>query len=76
MESPVRITIPRVASMWILRESRTAERRGPDRTYLRDAYRYQEILPLRTRNADGSVILIDGNAADHRGADVLAALEA
>jgi uncharacterized protein (DUF1330 family) len=51
----------------------------PDRASAESWYHsdaYQEILPLRTRNADGSVILVDGNAADHRGADVLAELEA
>ena len=32
---------------------------------------YQEILPLRTRNSDGNAIIIDGNADDHRGADIL-----
>jgi uncharacterized protein DUF1330 len=49
----------------------------PDRASAEDWYRsdaYQAILPLRTRNADGSVILVDGNAPDHRGADVLAEL--
>ena len=49
----------------------------PDRASAEGWYRseaYQEILPLRTRNAEGSAILVDGNAPDHRGADVLAAL--
>lgn len=32
---------------------------------------YQEILPLRARNSDGNVILIDGVAAAHRATDVL-----
>ncbi len=35
---------------------------------------YQEILPLRTRNSDGKAIIVDGNADDHRGADILAGL--
>ena len=34
---------------------------------------YQEILPLRTRNADGVAILVDGVDADHVATDVLAA---
>lgn len=33
---------------------------------------YQAILPLRTRNSIGDVILIDGVSADHRATDVLA----
>src|SRR5690349_15946468 len=48
----------------------------PDRTSAEAWYRsdaYQEILPLRTRNADGAVILVDGNDPGHRGVDVLAA---
>jgi uncharacterized protein (DUF1330 family) len=48
------------------------DRAGAEAWYRSEAY--QEILPLRTRNADGSVILVDGNALDHRGADVLEAL--
>jgi uncharacterized protein (DUF1330 family) len=51
----------------------------PDRARAESWYRsdaYRAILPLRTRNADGSVILVDGNATDHRGADLLTALEA
>lgn len=35
---------------------------------------YQEILPLRSRNSDGNVIIIDGNADNHRGADILTGL--
>jgi uncharacterized protein (DUF1330 family) len=49
----------------------------PDRASAEGWYRsdaYQSILPLRTENADGSVIMVDGNAHDHRGADVLDAL--
>jgi uncharacterized protein (DUF1330 family) len=49
----------------------------PDRASAEGWYRsraYQEILPLRTRNSDGAVILVDGNALDHRGPDVLTAL--
>jgi len=34
---------------------------------------YQEILPLRTDNAVGTVLLIDGVDDDHRATDVLAA---
>jgi uncharacterized protein (DUF1330 family) len=48
----------------------------PDReraTAWYDSPAYQEILPLRTRNADGTAILVDGVDADHRATDVLAA---
>ena len=48
------------------------DRAGAERWYRSDAY--QSILLLRTENADGSVIMVDGNAHDHRGADVLDAL--
>jgi uncharacterized protein (DUF1330 family) len=34
---------------------------------------YQEILPLRTRNAEGVAVLVDGVDPDHRATDVLAA---
>ena len=47
----------------------------PDReraTAWYDSPAYQEILPLRTRNADGVAILVDGVDADHRATDVLA----
>jgi uncharacterized protein (DUF1330 family) len=33
---------------------------------------YQEILPLRTGNAEGMAILVDGVTPDHRATDVLA----
>ena len=33
---------------------------------------YQAILPLRTNNSDGDVILIDTVADDHRATDILA----
>ncbi|WP_432348159.1 DUF1330 domain-containing protein [Shinella yambaruensis] len=32
---------------------------------------YQAILPLRTRNADGDVLLIDGVDDDHKATDIL-----
>ncbi len=32
---------------------------------------YQAILPLRTANSEGDVILVDGVAADHRATDIL-----
>ena len=32
---------------------------------------YRAILPLRTRNAQGSVMLVDAVAADHRATDIL-----
>jgi uncharacterized protein (DUF1330 family) len=34
---------------------------------------YQEILPLRTRNAEGTAVIVDGVDQDHRATDVLAA---
>ena len=34
---------------------------------------YQAILPLRTRNSEGWVIIVDGADADHRATDILAA---
>jgi uncharacterized protein (DUF1330 family) len=46
----------------------------PDRTSADAWYEseaYQQILPLRTDNSDGNAIIIDGNADDHRGADIL-----
>lgn len=47
----------------------------PDREKARAWYassEYREILPLRARNADGEVILIETVPADHRAADILA----
>jgi uncharacterized protein (DUF1330 family) len=47
----------------------------PDRAHARAWYEsaaYQEILPLRTDNAVGEVILVDGVSGDHRATDVLA----
>ena len=32
---------------------------------------YQEILPLRTDNSDGTAIIVDGVGPDHRATDVL-----
>lgn len=32
---------------------------------------YQKVLPLRTRNSEGDVILIDGVGSDHRATDIL-----
>jgi uncharacterized protein (DUF1330 family) len=32
---------------------------------------YQDILPLRTKNADGAVFLIEGVNEDHRATDIL-----
>ena len=34
---------------------------------------YQEILPLRTDNADSTAILVDGVGRDHRAIDALTA---
>jgi len=47
----------------------------PDRARARAWYAsaaYREILPLRTGNAEGEVILIDTVAEDHRSTDILA----
>lgn len=47
----------------------------PDRDSARSWYAspaYQAILPLRTRNAIGDVILIDGVPPEHRATDILA----
>jgi uncharacterized protein (DUF1330 family) len=47
----------------------------PDRDHARAWYAspaYQEILRLRTDNAEGDVILVDGVPASHRATDVLA----
>jgi uncharacterized protein (DUF1330 family) len=46
----------------------------PDRTAAEDWYvspAYQAILPLRTRNSDGDVLLIDGVDDDHKATDIL-----
>lgn len=48
----------------------------PDRDSARAWYSspaYQAILPLRTRNSVGDVILIDGVPAEHHATDVLSA---
>jgi uncharacterized protein (DUF1330 family) len=48
--------------------------RFPDREAARAWYAsdaYQAILPLRTANADSSVILVDDCGADHRATDIL-----
>lgn len=37
---------------------------------------YQEILPLRTRNSHGRVVLVDGAGDGHRAVDLLAKLHA
>lgn len=49
----------------------------PDMVQARTWYgsrEYAEILPLRTRNATGTVLLIDGVSDDHRATDILAAV--
>jgi uncharacterized protein (DUF1330 family) len=33
---------------------------------------YRAILPLRTANSDGDVVLVDGVSGDHRATDILA----
>ena len=46
----------------------------PDLDHARNWYHsddYQEILPFRTNNSKGSVILIDGVPPDYRAADLL-----
>ena len=48
----------------------------PDRdsaTRWYESAEYQQILPLRTRNAEGSAILVDGVSPEHRATDVLEA---
>jgi uncharacterized protein (DUF1330 family) len=47
----------------------------PDRENARAWYEssaYRQILPLRTRNAQGDVFFIEGVSADHKATDVLA----
>jgi uncharacterized protein (DUF1330 family) len=51
----------------------------PDRASAEAWYRsdaYQEIVPLRTGSSDGTILLIDGNADGHRGADIIPLLTA
>ena len=51
----------------------------PDRESARawyDSPAYRRILPLRTRNAKGDVFFIEGVAAEHKAADVLAGIPA
>lgn len=46
----------------------------PDRKAAEDWYAspaYQAILPLRTRNSDGDVLLIDGVEDGHKATDIL-----
>jgi uncharacterized protein (DUF1330 family) len=46
----------------------------PDRERARAWYEsaaYQDILPLRTENSNGSLILVDGVGPDHRATDIL-----
>lgn len=46
----------------------------PDRARLEAWYAspaYQAILPLRTGNATGDVVFVDGVGADHRAVDIL-----
>jgi uncharacterized protein (DUF1330 family) len=46
----------------------------PDRTAAEgwyDSPAYRAILPLRTENSDGDVILMDGVGSDHRATDIL-----
>jgi uncharacterized protein (DUF1330 family) len=47
----------------------------PDRDHAEEWYAspaYEAILPLRTQNSDGTVVLVDGVGRDHRAVDVLA----
>jgi uncharacterized protein (DUF1330 family) len=47
----------------------------PDKDHARRWYEsaaYREILPLRTANSKGDVILIDGVSPDHKATDILA----
>lgn len=46
----------------------------PDRGRARAWYEsaaYQEILPLRTKNSEGDVIIVDGVSKEHRATDIL-----
>lgn len=46
----------------------------PDRKAAEDWYNspaYREILPLRTRNSEGTVILVDGVGEGHKATDIL-----
>ena len=43
----------------------------PDRASATGWYGSEEILPLRTRNARGWAVIVDGVSADHRATDVL-----
>jgi len=48
----------------------------PDRASAEDWYTspaYREIMHLRTENAEGDILIIDGVGADHKAADVLGA---
>lgn len=36
-----------------------------------DSVAYQEILPLRTNNSEGDVIIVDGVSEKHRATDIL-----
>lgn len=47
------------------------DRRNAEAWYASPAY--QAILPLRTRNSDGDVLLIDGVDDDHKATDILRA---
>ena len=49
----------------------------PDKDHAREWYEspaYREILPLRTGNSRGDVILIDGVSRDHKAADILGSI--
>jgi uncharacterized protein (DUF1330 family) len=49
---------------------------SPDRgsaTCWYESAAYQAILPLRTRNSEGWVVIVDGVGAGHRATDILAA---
>jgi uncharacterized protein (DUF1330 family) len=49
----------------------------PDLDHARAWYEssaYQEILPLRTNNADGDILLVDGAEDGHRATDVIPGL--
>ena len=47
------------------------DRAGAEAWYASPAYR--EILPLRTRNSDGAVVIVDGVEPGHRAPEVIAA---
>jgi uncharacterized protein (DUF1330 family) len=83
-------TLEPFGGRWIIHGARAEVREGdwsgnliviefPDLDHARAWYEssaYQEILPLRTNNADGDILLIDGAEDGHRAGDVTPGLPA